>query len=246
MAYAERPENMITENRYDEELTKKLTDFCREEAGIDLFGIADVDLLNAKARPGRRPVDLYPSARAVMVIGVGLLDHFARGWVRKGNSGKFYSLALLEIERRCWLVRRFLRQKGFRCFAGETYGGGLMNTGICFTRTAESCGVGYVGKNNTLITEKYGPRINMTCMATDASLKPDIVKVESRCGKCRACQNACMSGAVLGDGFFHQRQCESIINCQPNKRFYSDHVGQDCDNCLAVCPQGEYKWRKRK
>ncbi len=230
----------------DPKLTEEFRRYCTEECGIDLLGIADVNRINENARPGRRACDLYPAARAVLVIGVGLLDPFTRGWVRSGNSGPFYSLALLELERRCWLIRRFLRQKGYQCYGGDAYGGGLFSCGSRFSNIAESCGMGYIGRSNALVTEKYGPRINLVCMGTNAPLEPADVHPELQCGSCRACQNACISGAIMGDGYFHQRQCECMINSSPNKRYYSDHVDQDCDRCLAVCPKGDYHWRKNR
>ena len=125
----------------DPKLTEEFRRYCTEECGIDLLGIADVNRINENARPGRRACDLYPAARAVLVIGVGLLDPFTRGWVRSGNSGPFYSLALLELERRCWLIRRFLRQKGYQCYGGDAYGGGLFSCGSRFSNIAESWGI---------------------------------------------------------------------------------------------------------
>ena len=227
----------------DQHLTDALNAYVAEN-GMDLFGIADVNAINAHARPGRRPCDMYPSAKALMVIGFGLMDPYTRGWVRSGNSGKFYSLALIELERRCWLIKRFLRQNGgYHCFGGEAYGGGLFSCGVRFGEIAASCGLGYIGNANTLVTPKYGPRINMVCMATDAPLVPVYVEPERECGTCTACQKACPSGAILGDGYFHGRQCETYINAQPNKRFYNSHVDQDCDVCLGVCPKGEYRWK---
>jgi epoxyqueuosine reductase QueG len=52
-----------------------------------------------------------------------------------------------------------------------------------------------------------------------------------------------MSGAILGDGYFHARQCESIINQKPNKKYYNSNVNQDCDRCLRYCPKGEVNWK---
>jgi epoxyqueuosine reductase QueG len=203
----------------------------------DLFGIADVGPLNEKARPGRRPKDLWPTAKAVLMFAVGLADPFTRGWVQNGKSGKFYSYALLELDRRVWTVKRFLRQEGYLYFGGEAYGGALFDTGIRFADAAADCGMGYIGKSNVLVTEKYGPRINMTYLMTDAPLVTTIKEVPVRCGRCTACQKVCMSGAILGDYYFHQRQCEAIINVKPNMDYYSDFVKQDCDRCLRVCPR---------
>ena len=78
-------------------LTDKLKQ-CMEENDIDLYGIADIELMNEKARQGHRPVDMFPSARALIIIGVGLPDTFLRGWVKNGRSGNFYSTAQIPEE----------------------------------------------------------------------------------------------------------------------------------------------------
>ena len=96
----------------DQALTDRLLKLVDDE-DWDLFGIADVGPLNEKARPGRRPKDLWPTAKAVLMFAVGLADPFTRGWVQNGKSGKFYSYALLELDRRVWTVKRFLRQEGY-------------------------------------------------------------------------------------------------------------------------------------
>ena len=61
-------------------LTDRLLKLVDDE-DWDLFGIADVGPLNEKARPGRRPKDLWPTAKAVLMFAVGLADPFTRGWV---------------------------------------------------------------------------------------------------------------------------------------------------------------------
>ena len=68
----------------DQALTDRLLKLVDDE-DWDLFGIADVGPLNEKARPGRRPKDLWPTAKAVLMFAVGLADPFTRGWVQNGT-----------------------------------------------------------------------------------------------------------------------------------------------------------------
>ena len=229
-------------------LTDELKQFARDE-GFDLFGIANIDHMNERARPGRRPMDLYPYARSVMIIGCGIMDPFCRGWVKNGKARGFFSLTLLELERRVRLLKRFFREKGYHTFGGEVAGNAVAGIGLRLAEPAADCGMGYVGKSNLLITPRYGPRQNLISLATDAVLIPD--KSDplknaplSGCGSCTLCQKMCLSGAIMGDGYFHARQCESIINAQPNKRYYNENVNQDCDRCLRYCPKGQLHWRK--
>lgn len=69
----------------DTALTGRLLKLVEEE-DWDLFGIADPEQLNEKACPGRRPKDLWPCCKAVLMFAVGLVDPFTRGWVQNGKK----------------------------------------------------------------------------------------------------------------------------------------------------------------
>ena len=224
-------------------MTEEIKQFARAE-GIDLFGIANLEHMNERARPGRRPKDLYPYAQSVIIFGCGMADPFCRGWAKNGRQRGTFSLTLLELERRCRLFRRFFRERGYHTFGGEIYGDAVAGVGLRLAEAAADCGMGYIGKSNLLITPKYGPRQNLLALASDARLEPDTGNPAGQCGACTLCQDNCLSGAILGGGYFHARQCESIINASPNKRYYNKNVNQDCDRCLRVCPKGEWHWRK--
>lgn len=227
------------------QLTKEIKAYA-ENQEIDIFGIADVKMINEHARKGRRPQDFYPSAKAVLIFGCGMADPFSRGWVYNGTGGAYFSLTSSELENRKWKLMAFLRNAGYQSFGGEMHGGGMLESGLRMANIAERIGIGYIGKSNLLITEKYGPRQNLHFLATDAPLLPDSGQVENQCGSCRVCQEFCTSGAIMGDGYFHARQCEAVINCGPNKIHYTRYVNTDCDMCLRMCPQGKHHWEQEE
>lgn len=228
-----------------ERLTEGIKQFAHE-SGIDIFGIADIELLNQKARPGRRPSNLFPMAKAILIFGCGMAEPLARAWVCNGKGGEYLSLTLCEVENRKWKLKEYLRNKGYHTYGGEILGGGILDTGIRLANAAVSCGLGYIGKNNMLITKKYGPRVNLLYLTTDAPLIPEYKVMENECGECRVCEKFCTSGAILGDEFFHARQCESIVNCLPNKLYFSKYLNMDCDMCQRMCPKGDISWPKEE
>jgi len=228
-----------------EQLTAMMKKFAIEQ-NIDIFGIADVEPIDKRARVGRRPKDLFPMSKTILIFGCGMADPISRGWVCNGKGGDFISLTLCELENRKWILKKFLRERGFQTFGGEIYGGGDFHTGISLANAAESCGMGYIGRSNLLITPKYGPRLNLLYLATDAPFIPDKQIESDSCGNCKICQNYCLSGAIMGDGYFHARQCESIINCSENKVRYSKYLSIDCDMCLRMCPKGMIQWEKEE
>lgn len=228
-----------------EQLSVKIKNFTIEN-DIDIFGIADVDVINQKARLGRRPKDLFSTAKSILLFGCGMADPVSRGWVCNGKGGDYFSLTISELENRKWMLKKFLREQGFHSFGGDIYGGGIFETGIRLANVAESCGLGYIGKSNLLITKKYGPRLNLLYIATDAPFLPDRKTEIDNCGNCTMCQSYCTSRAIMGDGYFHARQCESIINCSENKIRFSRYLNIDCDMCLRMCPKGTIQWDEKE
>jgi epoxyqueuosine reductase QueG len=59
---------------------------------------------------------------------------------------------------------------------------------------AVAAGLGRVGWSGNLVTEKYGARVLLNSIITDAELKPDKIMEENPCNKCKLCEKACQSG----------------------------------------------------
>ncbi|MFX0117513.1 MAG: epoxyqueuosine reductase, partial [Candidatus Hodarchaeota archaeon] len=70
--------------------------------------------------------------------------------------------------------------------------GGYLSHKMVATRA----GLGWIGKNNLLITPQYGPRIRLVSILTDAPLHTSSPCNESNCGKCQACIVACPNHAL--------------------------------------------------
>ena len=84
-------------------------------------------------------------------------------------------------------------------------------------------GLGWIGKNNLLVTEKYGAALSMCSLLTDLPL--DTIKTEmisSRCGECNLCVKACPVQAIHGkewtlginrDDIVDVYQCITCLKC---------------------------------
>jgi len=106
---------------------------------------------------------------------------------------------------------------------------------------AERAGLGWVGKNGTLITERFGSYVLLGTLVTDVSLAPDAPHPE-RCGSCSQCLPACPTGALLGDGKLDSRLCisywtiETRASIPPELRAACADWTFGCDVCQEVCP----------
>ena len=107
-------------------------------------------------------------------------------------------------------------------------------------------GLGWVGKNTCLISEKHGSlfflgEIYTTLRGTKAqALQPD------RCGKCTRCIEACPTGAILSSKVLDARKCISYLTIESRKippENLREKMGGwyfGCDICQTVCP-----WNKK-
>lgn len=99
---------------------------------------------------------------------------------------------------------------------------------------ASISGIGFIGKNNTLITKKYGSYVFLGEIITDLYIKEDEVEA-GKCGNCTACLNACPTKS-----FNNSNNCLSYITqCKHvEDKWFKMFEGRmfGCDTCQKVCP----------
>jgi epoxyqueuosine reductase len=106
---------------------------------------------------------------------------------------------------------------------------------------AERAGLGWVGKNGTLITERFGSYVLLGTLVTDLALAPDERHPE-RCGSCSRCLPACPTAALLGDGVLDSRRCIAYWTIETRATIPEDLRAAcaewtfGCDVCQEVCP----------
>ena len=103
---------------------------------------------------------------------------------------------------------------------------------------AKLCGVGFIGKNNMLITEKYGSYVFLGEIITDLPLPKDNEKI-NKCGQCDLCLRACPTKAI-NQKESNPNICLSYITQKKDlEDIWLDKLkGRlfGCDTCQRVCP----------
>lgn len=214
------------------QLTKEIKTYA-ENQKIDIFGISGVNIINEHARKGRRPMDLFPSAKSVLIFGCGMADPFTRGWVSNGKGGEHFSLTLSELENRKWKLIAFLRKAGFQSFGGEMHGGGMLESGLCRKNGLVPChrsGLSGAGESSILSKATQGRQIR------DLSGYPDFDT--NLCGDCRICLDECPAGALSELGYDAQR-CTDYREDSDHQNRIATHSIEKCHRCMACCPIGK-------
>jgi epoxyqueuosine reductase len=106
---------------------------------------------------------------------------------------------------------------------------------------AALAGVGWIGKNSLVLREDLGSWFFLGVILTTVELTPD-EPLPDRCGECRACIEACPTGAIVEPRVVEAGRCISYHTIENRgeaaeklARRFGDWVF-GCDICQEVCP----------
>lgn len=120
----------------------------------------------------------------------------------------------------------------------------FVDTGPLIDRElAKKAGLGYYGKNCSIINYEYGSFIFIGYILTDLDIEGDKT-VEEDCGDCRLCIDACPTGALEAPYRLNPKKCISYLtqtkeNIPIELRRKMGIKIYGCDTCQLVCPKNK-------
>ena len=111
---------------------------------------------------------------------------------------------------------------------------------------AVRCGLGFIGKNTTLIHPKKGSFFFIGHLFLPIELEETGRPMTNRCGRCTKCLDACPTGALVAPFHIDARKCISYLTIEYKgnlagidpKTFKGWMYG--CDICQDVCPYNRF------
>lgn len=188
-----------------------------------------------------------PWARSVVVCAVNYntrqpystqVNDPERGWIsRYAWSQEDYHDSVM---RRLRIVEKHLREKyaagdnlQTRCY---------VDTGPMVERVyARYAGIGWIGKNTCILSQKIGSWLFLGVMLTSIELTPDLPAAD-RCGSCTRCIEACPTDALIAPYQLDSNKCISYLTIEKRGDIPEEMragMGRHifgCDICQDVCP----------
>ncbi|MGE8036126.1 tRNA epoxyqueuosine(34) reductase QueG [Lysinibacillus sp. NPDC093692] len=197
------------------------------------------------------PLQLLEGAESIVAIAVAYPSRMQnapvgkkgarRGIFCRASWGVDYHTALRERLKllSAWLEERI---EGVRIES-------MVDTGALVDRAvAERAGIGWSGKNCSIITPEFGSYVYLGELITNIPFAPD-KPMEDECGDCRLCLDVCPTGALIEGGQLDSQRCIAFLTqtkgMLPDE--FRTHIGNrlyGCDTCQTVCPKnkGKINW----
>ena len=225
------------------ELAERLAAFL--EAGRH----GQMDWMAERAHWRGDPAALWPEARSVVMLAelytpdsdpLAVLDERERAAISVYAQGKDYHDL---VKKRLKRLGRWLLEQAPE--PGHQIKVFVDTAPVMEKPLAAAAGLGWQGKHTNLLSRSLGSWFFLGAIFTTMPLPPDAPERE-HCGSCRACLDACPTGAFPAPFQLDARRCISYLTIEhkgpvdPELRPLMGNRIYGCDDCLAVCPWNKF------
>jgi reductive dehalogenase len=212
--------------------------------GASLVGICELDRRWLYSRVSNditeehTPLDIPADYRYAVAMAVEM-DYSFIQTSPTGGAAAATGLGYSKMAFVAGLLAQFIRGLGYKAIPCGN------DTALSIPIAVEA-GLGELGRNGLLITEKFGPRVRICKVFTDLPLVPDEPRffgVDDFCRTCMKCAAHCPSRAIS----FVEKTAEALnvsnnpgvlkwpVNAEKCFKYWVAN-GIDCADCIRVCP----------
>ncbi|MEO0071145.1 MAG: reductive dehalogenase domain-containing protein [candidate division WOR-3 bacterium] len=216
------------------QLRSDLETFCRSR-GVVAFGVAELksikieDFLLPKETLNRMPFAISLVMRLSYEVLITITDHPNQLYEHHYRQVNF------ALDRVALEVANRLQQSGYRALpvpASQIVDWQNQRGHLSHKRIAIASGLGWLGRNNLLVTPEFGAQVRLVTVLTDFPLEPG-APLSGNCGTCRGCIPACPAKAIKESAKdFDFRACFEKLKEFQRLRYVNQFI---CGICVRVC-----------
>lgn len=224
-----------------------ITGLCKD-LGIPCVGFADVTrykepLFEPWIPVPFHPESIFPKARTVIVIGLPVhlpvLESAPSIWYHEE-----YKVINALLDQYTWRIASALNDQGYSSVSIPRDGYGsiqvLQKNPVAFfshRHAAVLAGLGTFGRNNMVLTRKWGPRVRFGTVLTTGVTESDPLVSDEICIRCNACVKSCPVHALSDDDYPDSLTDKAA--CTNRSAMLNQHHSSPCGICIKVCPVGD-------
>ncbi len=212
----------------------KIKNLCRSWGG-PLFGVAD--LRSFKKEEILLPISLIDRLSYAISVGYHLSDAILEGIENQPTPLYFhhYQRVNILLDTIGLILSSKIQELGCQAMpiaASQIVDWKNQRGHLSHKHVARAAGLGWIGRNNLLVNEKFGSRVRLVTILTDLPLVTDSPSVKD-CDPCRACLKVCPVGAIKErQKDFDHLQCYEQLKIFSKTLHFSHHI---CGVCVKAC-----------
>lgn len=154
-----------------------------------------------------------------------------------------YKQANAQLDRIAFNLTNKIQEMGYQALpiaASQILDWKEQNAHVSHRHVAVAAGLGWLGRNNLLVTPEFGAQVRLTTVFTNLPLAVQEKRVPFSCGNCRRCVEACPVDA-LGNSpeDFDFDLCFSLLDFFSRKKGLGVMI---CGLCQKACPGSAKLW----
>jgi len=189
------------------------------------------------------PTKLVPGAKSVISL---LLNYYPSGNQQDSEAPRLSKYAYGQdyhhvIKAKLRALQEFISEN-----IGDVQGRAFVDSAPVLDKAwAAKSGLGWIGKNSNLITQRVGSFYFIAELIVDLPLEYDHA-VTDHCGTCTACIDACPTQAIIDPYVVDGSKCISYFTIELKEELPTSMKGQfdnwmfGCDVCQDVCPWNRF------
>lgn len=204
------------------------------EAGIDLFGVADITA-------AKNEFVLSEKALSTLTRAVCLGLRLSRGILADIEAAPtrlyfhHYKTVNAFLDQSALRACNYIQKKGFIAVAipaSQIVDWQKQTAHLSHKKIGNFAGLGWIGRNNLLVNKELGSQFRLVTILTDMPLKIDRPAKEE-CGACRACVRLCPAQAIKeSPAAFDHQKCFDKLKEFRDARLVDQYI---CGVCVKAC-----------